>query len=130
MGGSCAEFFRYPGRGHVCCVVSYKHPMYVRWQILSNIDTSYSAAIEMSIFVSQAIWLLRTREIRRRAKEAKVSWAEFPEAKTWEDDRWRWGWKTRFSSKSSDVGGAVSRDPHDVEQNVGGDEFLQGDSAK
>jgi len=40
----------------------------------------------MSIFVSQGIWLLRTRGIRRRAKEAEKTFDEFPEAQGWQDE--------------------------------------------
>ena len=54
-----------------------------------------SATIELGIFLSQAIWLFRTRKIRRRAKEAGLDWDEFPEAQAWQEDRlhMRWNWK-------------------------------------
>ena len=54
-----------------------------------------SAAIELGIFLSQVIWLFRTRRIRRRAKEAGLDWDEFPEAQAWQEDRLhlRWNWK-------------------------------------
>lgn len=48
-----------------------------------------SATIEASIFLSQVVWLLRTRNIRQRAKEAELEWDEFPEAQAWQEDRWR-----------------------------------------
>ena len=55
---------------------------------------SCSAAIELGIFLSQAVWLFRTRKIRRRAKEAGLDWDEFPEAQAWQEDRLhlRWNW--------------------------------------
>ena len=59
-----------------------------------------SATIEASIFLSQAIWLFRTRQIRRRAKEAGLEWDEFPEAQAWQEDRWRFSrsWKSSDGS--------------------------------
>lgn len=51
--------------------------------------TSDSATIELSIFISQAVWLFRTRKIRQRAKEAEMDWEKFPEAQTWQSNRWR-----------------------------------------
>ena len=57
--------------------------------------TLCSATIEASIFLSQAVWLFRTREIRQRAKEAGLEWDEFTEAQAWQEDRWQlpWSWK-------------------------------------
>ena len=54
-----------------------------------------SATIELGIFLSQAVWLIRTRKIRRRAKEAGLDWDKFPEAQAWQEDRLhlRWNWK-------------------------------------
>ena len=49
-----------------------------------------SAAIEIGIFLSQAVWLYRTRKIRKRMKEAELPWEEFPEAQEWQSYRWRW----------------------------------------
>ena len=43
--------------------------------------------------ISQAVWLYRTRMIRKRAKEADMSWGDFPEAQKWQDDRWKFPWK-------------------------------------
>jgi hypothetical protein len=44
-----------------------------------------SATIEMSMFASHGVWLLRTRAIRRRAKEAQVTYEDFPEAIEWQE---------------------------------------------
>ena len=64
-----------------------------------------SAAIEASIFLSQAVWLARTRSIRKRAKEAELIWDEFPEAQAWEEKRWRFHWRKRNSlSSAGDMG--------------------------
>ena len=63
--------------------------------VLSQTLILCSAAIELGIFLSQAVWLFRTRKIRRRAKEAGLDWDEFPEAQAWQEDRLhlRWSWK-------------------------------------
>lgn len=62
-----------------------------------------SAAIEGSFFISQAVWFYRTRKFRRRAKEAGLSWEEFPEAIEWEEDRWRWGFGRKSRSSSPKI---------------------------
>ena len=41
------------------------------------------------MFISHGIWLLRTRGIRRRAKEAHLSFDEFPEAIEWQESGFR-----------------------------------------
>ena len=73
-----------------------------------------SATIEASIFVSQGVWL-RTRKIRRRAKEAGVDWDELPEAQAWQEDGWRLpcSWKgfnggTEKETTAGDVAGEGS----------------------
>ena len=48
-----------------------------------------SAAIEAGIFISQGVWLLRTRSIRRRAKECELKWEDSPEAQEWQENRMR-----------------------------------------
>ena len=40
--------------------------------------------IEMSVVASQLIWLFRTRNIRKRAKEAGKTFDDFPEAIEWQ----------------------------------------------
>ena len=60
-----------------------------------------SATIELGIFLSQAIWLVRTRKIRRRAKEAGSDWDEFPEAQAWQEDRLHLRWKWRRSDANA-----------------------------
>lgn len=37
------------------------------------------------MFISHGIWLLRTRGIRKRAKEAQLSFDDFPEGTEWQD---------------------------------------------
>ena len=72
-----------------------------------------SATIEATIFLSQAVWLFRTRHIRRRAKEASLDWDEFPEAQAWQEDRWRlpWSWKGSDASVSDKTpGGSAAKD--------------------
>ena len=66
----------------------------------TNVD-AHSAAIEAVIFITQGIWLLRTRKIRQRAKEVNLRWEDFPEAQAWEDKRlkipgsWTYCWPRR-----------------------------------
>ena len=57
-----------------------------------------SATIELGIFLSQAVWLFRTRKIRRRAKEAGLDWDDFPEAQAWQEDRLHLRWKRKGSN--------------------------------
>ena len=59
-----------------------------------------SATVELGIFASQGIWLYRTRNIRKRMKEADMTWEEFPEAQEWQENNWRWPW---VGKKSEDV---------------------------
>ena len=66
-------------------------------EILFQALMSCSAAIELGIFLSQAVWLFRTRKIRRRAKEAGLDWDEFPEAQAWQEDRLHLRWKRKRS---------------------------------
>lgn len=68
---------------------------------------SYSATIEASVFLSQAVWLFRTRNIRQRAKEAELQWEEFPEAQAWQENRW----KFHRDSKSA-IASTVDGAPH------------------
>lgn len=67
--------------------------------------TLNSATIEASIFISQAIWLFRTRHIRQRAKEAESEWDDFPEAQAWQDNRWRLSsiWKKTSASTVNEM---------------------------
>ena len=74
-----------------------------------------SATIEASIFLSQAVWLFRTRNIRRRAKEVGLDWDEFPEAQAWQEDRWRlpWNWEESDASAVDEkIGGNASGNGH------------------
>ncbi|KAK3047187.1 hypothetical protein LTR09_011389 [Extremus antarcticus] len=62
-------------------------------------------AVEYGVFISHGVWLLRTRGLRRRAKEAGESFDDFPESKAWQDggfklDQW-FGWINRFRIKRS-----------------------------
>lgn len=57
------------------------------------------ASIESTIFISQGIWLYRTRKIRKRMKEAEMTWEEFPEAQDWQNQRWKW--RSRQSESES-----------------------------
>lgn len=59
-----------------------------------------SATVEIGIFISQGVWLYRTRNIRRRMKEAEMTWEEFPEAQEWQENRWMWPW---VKEKSEDA---------------------------
>ena len=68
---------------------------------LRIIDSFPSAAIEASIFISQAIWLIRTRGIRKHAKEAGMTWEDLPEAQDWEEKGWSLAKRRRANSSSS-----------------------------
>ncbi|KAI4095056.1 MAG: hypothetical protein L6R37_007133 [Teloschistes peruensis] len=61
--------------------------------ILGVVMYSLCAAIEAGIFISQGIWLLRTRHIRHRAKEAVTAYEDFPEAQAWQEN----GFKFKFT---------------------------------
>lgn len=37
------------------------------------------------MFVSHGIWFLRTRDLRKKATDAGLSFDELPEAKAWQD---------------------------------------------
>ncbi|KAL8687039.1 MAG: hypothetical protein Q9224_005270, partial [Gallowayella concinna] len=65
------------------------------FDILGGVMYAACATIELGIFLSHGIWLYRTRDIRRRAKEAEMEWEEFPEAQEWQEKRWKFGriWK-------------------------------------
>lgn len=58
-----------------------------------------SALIELCLFISQGIWLLRTRGIRRRAKEAGLGFDDFPEAVEWQDKGFKFPWVSRKEDK-------------------------------
>ncbi|KAL8658264.1 MAG: hypothetical protein Q9202_007606 [Teloschistes flavicans] len=57
--------------------------------VLGVVMYTVCATIEAGIFISHAIWLLRTRGIRRRAKAAETTWDDFPEAQAWQENRMR-----------------------------------------
>ncbi|KAI4235129.1 MAG: hypothetical protein LQ352_008125 [Teloschistes flavicans] len=57
--------------------------------VLGVVMYTVCATIEAGIFISHAIWLLRTRGIRRRAKAAETTWEDFPEAQAWQENRMR-----------------------------------------
>ena len=73
----------------------------------------------MSIVLSHIIWLVRTRKIRKRAKEAETTWEKFPEAQEWENDRWtrelNWWWR-----KNKEGGKGSKVEPGDI----GGEEMM------
>ena len=70
-------------------------------EVIFQALTLCSATIELGIFLSQAIWLIRTRKIRRRAKEAGLDWDEFPEAQAWQENRLRLRWKRKRSDTNA-----------------------------
>ena len=47
-------------------------------------ENERSAALELSFFVSHGVWLLRTRRLRKRAREQNLSYDNFPEAVEWQ----------------------------------------------
>lgn len=69
------------------------------FDVLGGVMYAGCATIEASIFVSQAVWLVRTRNIRARAKEADSSWAEFPEAQEWQQGGLKLTWRGLVTAK-------------------------------
>jgi hypothetical protein len=51
-----------------------------------NLWERYSAGIEGIMFLSHGIWVLRTRKMRKKAKEQGVAFDELPEAVEWEGE--------------------------------------------
>ncbi|KAF7190063.1 putative membrane protein [Pseudocercospora fuligena] len=49
-------------------------------------------AFEYAILISHGVWLLRTRGIRKRAKEAQTPYDDFPEAIEWQAQAWTLDW--------------------------------------
>ena len=95
---SCAVYFRPSWWRDVCSLVGFG---FARCAVLTFcVLMLCSATIEASIFLSQAVWLFRTRKIRQRAKDVGLEWDEFPEAQAWQEDRWRlpWNWKKSTAS--------------------------------
>lgn len=57
------------------------------------------------MFISHGIWFLRTRSLRRRAKEAGMTFDEFPEAVEWQNQGVDWTFETlmaRFRRKDGE----------------------------
>ncbi len=46
----------------------------------------------MSMFVSHGIWLLRTRRVRMKCKEAGLEFDSHPEALEWQNNGFRFPW--------------------------------------
>lgn len=80
------------------------------------------AAIEMGIVLSQLIWLFRTRAIRKRAKNAELSWEEFPEAQQWEDSRWRLKWNLTIFTQPHVTDPELPKPVDDLEVDMSGEE--------
>ncbi|KAI9713933.1 MAG: hypothetical protein M1820_000663 [Bogoriella megaspora] len=58
------------------------------------------AAIELSMFLSHGVWLFRTRKLRRKAKEAGVTFDEFPEYTEWQSKATKLNFKIMNLSRS------------------------------
>jgi hypothetical protein len=43
------------------------------------------------MFISHGVWLLRTRDLRRRAKDADLPFDELPEARAWQEGGFKLG---------------------------------------
>ena len=81
----------------------------------------------MSILLSHVIWLVRTRKIRKRAKEAETSWEDFPEAQEWENNRWtrEWNWWWH-DNKEGDKGSEVEQGDIGGERMIGVQDIVVG----
>ena len=64
------------------------------------------------MFLSHGIWLLRTRKLRREAKDAELSFDTFPPAQEWQNR----GFKLGFAGKFTDmIPRKMSKSDQDVE---------------
>ncbi|KAK5209484.1 hypothetical protein LTR99_007754 [Exophiala xenobiotica] len=67
------------------------------------------AFMEMSMFLSHGIWLLRTRRLRKKCKDAGLGFDSHPEALEWQNNGFKFPWKRTASaprdpqSESADV---------------------------
>ncbi|KAI1610256.1 PQ loop repeat-domain-containing protein [Exophiala viscosa] len=64
--------------------------------------TLYAACIEMSMFISHGIWLLRTRRLRKKCKEAGLEFDLHPEAVQWQSSGFKVSWSRTSSTQESD----------------------------
>ena len=92
------------------------------FDLIGGVLYAACAAIEISIVLSQLIWLFRTRAIRKRAKNAELSWEEFSEAQEWEDKRWRLNWNITFSTHTHITDTGLPKPLDDLEGNTSGEE--------
>ncbi|KAL8689101.1 MAG: hypothetical protein Q9218_005149 [Villophora microphyllina] len=74
------------------------------FDILGGVMYIMCATIEAGIVVSQVIWLIRTRVIRQRAKEAGKVWEDFPEAQAWQENRLRFSHRRRCADAEEEKG--------------------------
>lgn len=54
------------------------------------------------MFISHGVWLLRTKGIRKRAKQAGMAYDEFPEAIDWQEKCFKFNWKGIMRRGKSD----------------------------
>ncbi|KAK4943172.1 hypothetical protein LTR10_017196 [Elasticomyces elasticus] len=86
--------------------------LYACWQVLSsfqgcdaNVNMFNSACLEMSMFISQGVWLLRTRRLRKKCKEAGVEFDSHPEAMQWQSSGFKIPWSRTSSTQESEQTG-------------------------
>ena len=63
------------------------------------------------MFISHGIWLLRTRKLRMKAKNAGVAFDEFPEAVEWQDKSYDVGLERLWRSLKQASRGHPDGDP-------------------
>ncbi|KIV79237.1 hypothetical protein, variant [Exophiala sideris] len=63
------------------------------------------AFLEMSMFISQGVWLLRTRRLRKKCKEAGVEFDSHPEAMQWQSSGFKIPWSRPPSTQESEQTG-------------------------
>lgn len=54
------------------------------------------------MFISQGIWLLRTRRLRKKCKEAGLDFDSHPEAVEWQNNGFKFPWLRSFSNPESE----------------------------
>lgn len=58
------------------------------------------------MFISHGIWLLRTRRLRKKCKEAGLDFDSHPEALEWQDNGFKFPWKRTAPVSRSQVSSA------------------------
>lgn len=66
------------------------------------------------MFISHGLWLLRTRRLRREAKEAGLSFDTYPDAVQWQNSGFKLHWRRK--SKRNPLDQEAAREVHISEE--------------